>query len=288
MKKFEGMESISMIEFLLNYVDMGDLLKGNEKAVKLLSNATHKDIKELNLPFVKSVPYGIVEPEDILEGNIILVYDGKSKGHNKRLAPYIRPEILREEARVKEEMERGDKMMELLFRKDEGLDNFKLLLDERQKVPKTLEFGFQESAIIILYPDGGIDVLPFDGKTVWHSAYYINLIRSSKRFASAVRPFITDPDWENKYDTYKLDRNLATLNISVLHNFSLRDMANDRTFLKNNKAFFFMFLAENLTDEQKKVLDLIEANFEQKNYTKKIYNSEKRDFESIEKRGREL
>lgn len=92
--------SIPMIEFLMNYVCLTDIV--DEETIELLSNATHKDIKELNIPYIQAVPFESVTKEDLKTGKIIYVYDGKSTKRNRRLAPYIRPEVLR-----KEEQERG-------------------------------------------------------------------------------------------------------------------------------------------------------------------------------------
>lgn len=92
--------SISMLDFLINYVSLDEMV--DSETIKKLEKATHRDIKELNIPYVKTVPFEIVNKESILNGSILYVYDGKSTKKNKRVAPYIRPEILKEEERRKE------------------------------------------------------------------------------------------------------------------------------------------------------------------------------------------
>lgn len=101
MKKLEYEISISMIEFLTSYVGLDDIV--DEETIAKLKRATHRDIKELGIPYVKAVPFETVEKEDIETGSILYVYDGKSTKKNKRVAPYIRPEILKEQER-----KRGD------------------------------------------------------------------------------------------------------------------------------------------------------------------------------------
>lgn len=106
MKICEYENSISMLEFLINYVGLTDIT--DEETIKKLKYATHRDIKELNIPYVKAIPFEAVTKEDLKTGGIIYVYDGKSTRRNKRVAPYIRPEILRmnEEKREGSQQER--------------------------------------------------------------------------------------------------------------------------------------------------------------------------------------
>lgn len=92
MKEYEKETAISMYEFLINYVGIVGMV--SEEDMNKLARATHRDIKELNIPYIKAVPFDCVEIEDVRSGNIIYVYDGKSTRKNKRVAPYIRPEIL--------------------------------------------------------------------------------------------------------------------------------------------------------------------------------------------------
>ena len=97
----EAFPSISMEEFLKYYV--GPEAAITEMVAKRLNKATHKDIKELNIPYVKAVPFDIVTEESLMNGEFLLVYDGKSTNRTKRIAPYIRPEKLK-----KQEMDLGE------------------------------------------------------------------------------------------------------------------------------------------------------------------------------------
>ena len=104
MKKnnFEHYPSVSLIKFLTEYVSVDGI---NEETINKLAKATHKDIKELNIPYVKAVPFEILTDEALASGDIILVADGKSTLKNKRIAPYVRPEILKEKERNQEKEE---------------------------------------------------------------------------------------------------------------------------------------------------------------------------------------
>lgn len=91
---YEAFPSISMEEFLRDYV--GSEATITEAIASRLKRATHKDIKELNIPYVKAVPFEIVTEESLMMGEYLLVYDGKSTNRTKRIAPYIRPEKLKQ------------------------------------------------------------------------------------------------------------------------------------------------------------------------------------------------
>lgn len=93
MNKLERYRSISLLEFLTGYLELDN--EFDQKKIESLSKATHKDIKELELPYVKTIPFEEVEREDVLTGKVILVRDGKSRPNNLRIAPYIRPGLLK-------------------------------------------------------------------------------------------------------------------------------------------------------------------------------------------------
>lgn len=104
MSKKDFFYSISMLGFLTNFVGISDSLDAD--TLSKLGRATHKDIKELGIEYVKAVPFECVTEEDIFLGKIILVRDGRSTKRNERIAPYIRPEVLM--AEKQESLKRGD------------------------------------------------------------------------------------------------------------------------------------------------------------------------------------
>lgn len=94
----ESFPSVSMAVFLRDYV--GEDACIDDATSRKLAKATHKDLKELNIPYVKAVPFDIVTTDDLCTGKYILVYDGKSTQRNKRIAPYVRPSILKEKEQI--------------------------------------------------------------------------------------------------------------------------------------------------------------------------------------------
>ena len=96
----ESFPSVSMMVFLKDYV--GEDANINDATDRMLAKATHKDLKELNIPYVKAVPFDIVTTDDLYTGKYILVHDGKSTQRNKRIAPYVRPSILKEQEQMEE------------------------------------------------------------------------------------------------------------------------------------------------------------------------------------------
>ena len=105
---YESFPSVSMMTFLKDYV--GEDANINEAMARKLAKATHKDLKELNIPFVKAVPFDILTTDDLLMGKYILVYDGKSTSRNKRIAPYVRPELLKQKALEEHEFDFADEI----------------------------------------------------------------------------------------------------------------------------------------------------------------------------------
>lgn len=93
MNKWERYRSISLLEFLTDYLELDNELE--QKKIEHLSKGTHQDIKELAFPYVKTIPFEEIEREDILTGKVILIRDGKSTSNNLRIAPYIRPGLLK-------------------------------------------------------------------------------------------------------------------------------------------------------------------------------------------------
>lgn len=89
--------ALSMEEFLENYVNLDNILT-EEVIMKLAkAKATHYDLTVLGIPYIKRIPFEEVTQDDILMGNVILVNDFKGNNKRPRVAPYIRPSILKEQ-----------------------------------------------------------------------------------------------------------------------------------------------------------------------------------------------
>ena len=116
----ESFPSVSMMVFLKDYV--GEDANINDATARKLAKATHKDLKELNIPYVKAVPFDIVTTDDLYTGKYILVHDGKSTQRNKRIAPYVRPSILKEQEQM-EEFDEFEEFYDDEFVEDEYLED---------------------------------------------------------------------------------------------------------------------------------------------------------------------
>ncbi len=87
MKDFKGYKTISMVEFITNY------LPYDENTSNLL-NINHYDITELNIPGVKRVPNELVTKEDLIRGSVLLVESKGFKHHGKMTCAYLRPDLV--------------------------------------------------------------------------------------------------------------------------------------------------------------------------------------------------
>lgn len=88
--------AITMKEFLENYVNIDNILTSEIIDKLAQSKATHYDLTQLGIPYIKRIPYEEVNPDDILMGNVILVNDFKGSNKRPRVAPYVRPSLLKE------------------------------------------------------------------------------------------------------------------------------------------------------------------------------------------------
>ncbi len=87
MKDFKGYKTISMVEFITQY------LPDVEDATNLL-NINHYDITQLNIPGVRRVPNDLVTKEDIMRGSVLLVESKGFKHHGKMTCAYLRPDLV--------------------------------------------------------------------------------------------------------------------------------------------------------------------------------------------------
>ena len=87
MKDFNGYRTITMVEFITQY------LSYNDDTSNLL-NINHYDITELNIPGVKRVPNDLVTKEDIIRGSVLLVESKGFKHHGKMTCAYLRPDLV--------------------------------------------------------------------------------------------------------------------------------------------------------------------------------------------------
>lgn len=97
MKSVDSYQAISMKEFLEAYANLDNTLT-DEIINKLeTSKATHHDLTLLGIPYIKRIPYEQVDQDDISMGNVILVNDFKGSNKRPRVAPYIRPSLVKQQ-----------------------------------------------------------------------------------------------------------------------------------------------------------------------------------------------
>ncbi len=99
----DNYRTLSMREFLLDYVlvkehyEEEDLKEWENAVNKLEKNkATHLDLSELGIGYLVRIPYEAISEDDIRMGNVLLVEDFKSTPKHKRVAPYLRPSLVKE------------------------------------------------------------------------------------------------------------------------------------------------------------------------------------------------
>ena len=118
MKKIDvdSWHAIQMDEFLLEFANLDGLLTEEIVNELALKRATHIDITELGIDYIVRVPNDIIDASDLLTGRIILVEDFLSTPRKRRVAPYRRPSL------VKEDLERKQREKEQL--ENEGAKNY--------------------------------------------------------------------------------------------------------------------------------------------------------------------
>ena len=118
MKKIDvdSWHAIQMDEFLLEFANLDGLLTEEIVNKKKKKRATHIDITELGIDYIVRVPNDIIDASDLLTGRIILVEDFLSTPRKRRVAPYRRPSL------VKEDLERKQREKEQL--ENEGAKNY--------------------------------------------------------------------------------------------------------------------------------------------------------------------
>lgn len=110
----DNYRTLSMREFLLDYVFLKDDYTSEEyqnwvNAVGSLekNHATHLDLTELGIGYLVRLPYEAITEDDIAIGKVLLVEDFKSTPRKRRIAPYLRPSLVKQREENKGENENG-------------------------------------------------------------------------------------------------------------------------------------------------------------------------------------
>ena len=108
---------------------------------------------------------------------------------------------------------------------------------------------FYNTAIMIIYPDGVIDRINVENKTL-HKYYYDKLIDEGIR----LKEFIKDKRIVQDEAIHKINIYLTKKGIIAINNIRIYNIVRDKDYLKNNVPDFVFNLPDELTIEQKEVL----------------------------------
>lgn len=171
-------------------------------------------------------------------------------------------------------------------------EGFELILQEEdeKRLPKVLEFLFEEAGIVLIYPDGKIDAIRV-GATPWHLECYLELFKSSPHFNSLIRSLKIPFDWRNDYNTYRLDKILVYKGVAILHNIKLKDFYETRMSNSQIQSFFYTMYPRNISSEQSSTIAFINENLKEENYNENWYDKKNDEFytkEDLEMEGKIL
>ena len=98
----DNCRTIGMREFLMGYLYFGETEEEfkdwTERVNELEQNkATHLDLSELGIEYLVRIPYEAISSDDLMMGNVLLVEDFKSTPKHRRVAPYKRPSLVKEQ-----------------------------------------------------------------------------------------------------------------------------------------------------------------------------------------------
>lgn len=140
------------------------------------------------------------------------------------------------------------------------------------------EFLFKEAAVVILYPDGTLDVSRAKGG-IHHNFYYKQLYENSKKFKDAVDSLGFTLDFEPDESTYRLYCLLAGLGISSIHNVNIHNIPLRLEDLEHFESLFYTFKSESTTLEMDKNWAIIYENYPNECIVRNQFSSETGKFE---------
>jgi len=102
----DSWRTIGMKEFLIGYLYFGstdeEYVDWMNRVDELEKNkATHLDLSELGIEYLVRIPFEAIEADDLMMGNVLLVEDFKSTPKHRRVAPYKRPSLVKEQREAK-------------------------------------------------------------------------------------------------------------------------------------------------------------------------------------------
>ena len=124
---------------------------------------------------------------------------------------------------------------------------------------------FRKSALIIIYPDGTVKNVLINQKVI-HLMYYVNLYNNDEYFKKIVDEnniHVPNDFFESKMIlTYEIDKALAKIGVVVFHNLFMFEIIKDEDFIKNTPPQFYVSLPNELTNEQKAVINRLYRDYD--------------------------
>ncbi len=114
------------------------------------------------------------------------------------------------------------------------------------------------TAIMLIYPEGGIDRLPID-KDRHHMKYFLKLLNKSSYFSDIIKK--NNINLANKsgelsdISTYELDANLTELGIIVVRNLDIPEIQKDQNFLEHSFPQYTFSIPKNFSTGQNKIMN---------------------------------
>lgn len=132
-------------------------------------------------------------------------------------------------------------------------------------------------AIILIYPDGKKESKPIDNK-IFHMRYFLELYKESPNFKEILDQskytFFNKNDFTNVEYTYSIDLELAKKGIIAIHNLNIKEINDDKFFLKKYIPNFIFTMPKELTHIQKEIINQLLNESDLHNSFFQIYDNE--------------
>lgn len=117
---------------------------------------------------------------------------------------------------------------------------------------------FVNTAIMLIYPNGGLDRLLID-KDRHHMKYFLKLLSKSSYFSDIIKK--NNINLANKsgelsdISTYELDANLTELGIIVVRNLDIPEIQKDPNFFEHSFPQYTFSIPKDFSIEQSKIMN---------------------------------
>lgn len=169
---------------------------------------------------------------------------------------------------------------QLYLRRNEKGYQFVVQEFDETRIPVKEEFMFKEAAVVVLYPDGLIDVLPIIKDADWHLEYYKMLVEKSPRFAGISKKFPIG--WRGEYNTIKANMIMADMGIVLIQNIDIPNLPEEYSSREDYYSTFLFYGASKLTKESEENLNMIFDNYPNNRCIYEKLNKKTKEFDEEE------